>query len=97
MKHKMSHDEGRVLLGNIKYHLLDAIILATQTAIDQKWPTTGSRTTIRSITLLPDTDPNSFPAFRLHRLTLNLTIQAVKQHETRRQQYYLPFEQKQCH
>ena len=34
-------DDGNVLLGNNKYHLLDAITLAMQTTVDQKWLTTG--------------------------------------------------------
>ena len=34
-------DEGRVLLCNVKYHLLDAITLAIRTVIYHKCPTTG--------------------------------------------------------
>ena len=35
-------DEGRVLLCNIKYHFLDAIVLAIRTVIYQKCLTTAS-------------------------------------------------------
>ena len=51
-------DKRRVLPGNIKYHLLDAIIiiLAIRTAIDQKWPTTGYWPTTGLTPVPPQTD-----------------------------------------